>query len=748
MNYFINTIALTFTWFSVCAQENILVEHAKKTQVESKQRSNGDLEVEFTLGTVYSSDHGTDGISISLDQGGAILEKGAPDLSQYARSFINESDALASLEITSSDFIDFPNVQIAPSKGNLDRTVDIRSIPFEYGEVYTKNAFYPSDVCLVSDKYTLRDYQGQTLRFNPIQYNPVTKVLRVYKKIKVNVSGVSNRNSSKKNVGSEWNALYEKHFMNFTSNTKSLTALNEQGSLLIISDPMFAASMQPFIQWKKERGLPTELVTTTVTGLTSDQIKSYIENYYQVHPELKFILLVGDDQHIPAQMPDNANGLGGPSDNFYGYLTGNDSYSEVFVGRFSAENLLEVETQVQRSIEYEKSPLVDSFFGKAIGIASNQGPGDDGELDYEHMRVIRDKLLNFTYSEVDELYDGSNGGLDANGDPNPTMVVDLLNQGRGLINYTGHGWEGGCATSSMSSGDVLMLENAGKLPFFISVACVNGNFLNGTCFAETWLRSTNIQGQPVGAVATLMSTINQSWSPPMEGQDAMIDAMMEIDITQAQRTFGGIATTGCARMNDTYTFGGYEMTDTWTLFGDPSLLVRTDSPAALIVQHPVNILPMSTSMLVMSNQENAFVSITLNGEIIGTGTIVGGQVTIVFNTSVSFNDSVLVTVTGFNLVPYQSYVPVSSVATDVNYISTLNKPVLYPNPSQGVFSVLSSDRIQEMQLFDLQGRMVHRISSNAVQSEISVKHLDQGVYSVVIISENGYKTTQALVLTH
>ena len=52
--------------------------------------------------------------------------------------------------------------------------------------------------------------------------------------------------------------------------------------------------------------------------------------------------------------------------------------------------------------------------------------------------------------------------------------------------------------------------------FIISVACVNGNFVNSTCFAEAWLRAED-NDEPTGAIATLMSTINQSWNPPMRG---------------------------------------------------------------------------------------------------------------------------------------------------------------------------------------------------------------------------------------
>ena len=79
----------------------------------------------------------------------------------------------------------------------------------------------------------------------------------------------------------------------------------------------------------------------------------------------------------------------------------------------------------------------------------------------------------------------------------------------------------------MNQTDVNGLVNMGMSPFIWSVACVNGEFHIGTCFAATWLRATGTNGVPTGAIAVLMSTVNQSWSPPMDGQEEMNDILVE-----------------------------------------------------------------------------------------------------------------------------------------------------------------------------------------------------------------------------
>ena len=133
-----------------------------------------------------------------------------------------------------------------------------------------------------------------------------------------------------------------------------------------------------------------------------------------------------------------------------------------------------------------------------------------------------------------------------------------------------------------SNNQIDQLQNDGMLPFIWSVACVNGEFDNGTCFGESWLRA-NRNGQGTGAVAAFMSTINQSWNPPMAAQDEMVDLLTENIQTSDTRTFGGLSLNGCLKMNDEYGTAGDEMTATWHIFGDPSMMVRTSVPLAMNV---------------------------------------------------------------------------------------------------------------------------------------------------------------------
>ena len=67
----------------------------------------------------------------------------------------------------------------------------------------------------------------------------------------------------------------------------------------------------------------------------------------------------------------------------------------------------------------------------------------------------------------------------------------------------------------------LHLTNGDKLPFIISVACNNGDFDLGTCFAEAWLRK-----EDGGAIMFMGASISQPWNEPMRGQDYFMDVLI------------------------------------------------------------------------------------------------------------------------------------------------------------------------------------------------------------------------------
>src|SRR4030095_10339736 len=188
------------------------------------------------------------------------------------------------------------------------------------------------------------------------------------------------------------------------------------------------------------------------------------------------------------------------------------------------------------------------------------------------------------------------------------------------------------------------------LPFWWSVACVNGEFDNGTCLAESLLRAqTNVQ--PRGMVATFMSSINQYWDEPMDAQDEF-DSLLTFSYANNEKfTFGGISVNGCIKMNVNYGASGADMTNTWHCFGDPSFMVRNSIPVNLTAAHDT-MEPIGTSQLLVNcNIDNAIVTITKGSIIMGTGVVQNNICTLNFN-AVMVVDTFDITATAFNCIPY------------------------------------------------------------------------------------------------
>jgi hypothetical protein len=634
-----------------------------QTVFQHQQSISGDILISAdipSIDLVETEVNGSSMYSVACDGCTPMLIKGAPDLPKLTQSYIIPDLAAMEVELVQSDYYELENIDLAPSKGNLYRDQDPRDVPYTFGETYHMETYFPLDPVDRRDPYILREVRAQTMIVYPVQYNPTTKTLRVYTHLEFKLKSKKNgepvnpfyRKKALSEVDFSFHGIYQKMFPNYSSFLSMYAPVVDNGKLLIISKTTYLPDMEPYIEWKRQRGMTVYVADIATVGNTSTAIKSYVNTMYS-NESISFVLLVGDAQHVTTY-----TATSGHSDNSYGYLNGNDSYPELFVGRFSAESSSEVQTMVERVIRYEKEPNSGGWFARGVGVASDQGPGDDNEYDYQHMRNIRTDLINYTYTDVYELYDGSQGGLDAPGNPTSTMLFNILENGISVFNYTGHGSSSSCATTGLNSSDVDDLTNVDMYPFIFSVACVNGNFVGGTCFAEKWIRATHdTTGAPTGAIATLMSTINQSWSPPMSGQDEMNDILVESYNNNKPRSFAAIAMNGCMQMNDDYGSSGDEMTDTWTCFGDPTVFVRTDVPTAMTVTHPLISTIGASSLAINGSVDSAFVSLMQNGQVLDAGMLINGSINLNFS-ALNTVDTLTLTVFAYNKTPYIAYLPV------------------------------------------------------------------------------------------
>lgn len=579
---------------------------------------------------------------VRLPQEGFTQDKGMPELPVFNRSIIIDNNALMKMEVYDLSFQDI-KLQVVPSKGVITRNINPQTVPFTFDNIYMGKDFYPRTVAELSEPYILRDFRGITIKTTPFAYNPSTQTLRVYTgyKIRVYADGldtVNTLNVTRDAISRDFAPIYENHFINWES-FRYTPVSDAYGKMLVICHTNYLTQIAPFVNWKKQKGINTELVEWSTIGTTATQLQTYIQNRYNADNTINYVQIVGDAPQIPS-----LSSGGGGSDPTFALVAGSDNYPDIFVGRFSAENTTDVTTQVNKAITYERDlNTSDTWLANATGIASNEGggtQGDNGESDATHMNNIRTDLLGYGYTTVDQIYQGTGG--------NAAQISAAVNAGRGFINYVGHGSDTSWASVVYTNTDVNALTNGTKTPFIMDVACVNGNFVSLTCFAEAWLRKAN-----GGAVAIYASSINQSWNSPMLAEDECTDLL----VAQSKTTTGGLYYNSSCKMMDTYgnTTGsdGVNMYKTWHIFGDASLMVRTKTPQAMTVTYPATILVGATSVTVNTGVAGARVAITYNNTIYGVANAnSSGVATVTLTSPPTGALTYTVTVTAYNKVTY------------------------------------------------------------------------------------------------
>lgn len=720
-------------------QEHLVIQHETINLSESQTSINGEMHRDF------SKTH-----KITLK------EAGVPELPVFSESVIVPDRGDVSISVTHEGYTEYSNVLVSPSKGNLKRNVNPAHVNYTFGNVYAADAFFPSQLAIMDEPYNLRNTRGVAVHVFPFRYNPVTKVLRVYHNLEVHVEtdvSVSGLNEItwEKPQKDPFQDIYYNHYLNASSTFGKYTPLEEEGQMLIVAEDALVDEIQPLATWKTQKGIKTTIVGTSTAGTTDVAIKSYVENFYNANSDLVYLLLVGDHSDVPSHSY-GPSGWGEQlwSDTYFAQLSGgnNDYYPELFVGRFSGD-ASDIETMVERTLEYEKNPADGNWMTRAIGLASNEGAGygDDGEADWQHARNNRTKLMNFGYTTVHEFYDGSQGGDDASGNPNPSIVSQAVNEGIGLFNYTGHGDENTCITGNYGSSHINSATNNGKYPFVVSVACNNGTFTSGTCISEVWTRATNA-GAPSGSIAACGSSILMAWAEPMQTQDEMTDIIVESYANNKKTTLGGIFYNAQMSTLEEYSSSAtaVEVMQTWVMFGDPSTVYRNKVTMDMTVTHVGNVALGTTDVDVTCNTDGTTIAIVQDGVIIGKGIVSGGVVNITFPALTS-NLPLTVTGTKQNYRPYIGSIQVADGPTGLNDLLS-EAIVMYPNPSDDFVTIGWDNSVapERISIQSVSGQEVYSASQfHGVTYTVNTDQIASGVYLVSVYA-NGAVSTQRIII--
>ena len=533
-------------------------------------------------------------------------------------------------------------------------------------DTYSTDAFYPSDAARVGEPAIMRGHRIVPLILYPVQYNPAKKQLIVYSEIEVKVrysepaqiEGIEERLES-----DAFEALCKAFILNYKPPEEYPTRHSSPGpahqfksssssgaNYLIITNSSFVYNLSSLVEWKRKKGLKTEIVTTrqiSPGGVTAEDIKKYLKNAYNTwSPPPTYVLLVGDSEFIPTnygmQHPAEEHGEEQvATDLYYGTLHGDDHFPDVFVGRISVDTPGQAETIVNKILNYERNPPSGSFFSNVSVVAFFQDDDNNGFEDRRFVLTseeIRDYLLTQGYN-VERIYTTNsavnptnyNLGTYGNGERLPDdlqppifrwdgdtqNITDAFNDGRFIINYRGHGlsqnfwderpapdgqWQGwydGWHRPHFTTIILAGLRNGNMLPVVFSICCLTGWFdgetdpypaWNHECFCEELLRYG--KGGAVAAIGSTRISYSGYNDDLCKGFYDAIWPDFDPDMTTgAIFELGQILTYGKVYMakmerNESMENLTYEL---FHLFGDPEMWIWTEEPKELEVTHPSEI---------------------------------------------------------------------------------------------------------------------------------------------------------------
>lgn len=268
---------------------------------------------------------------------------------------------------------------------------------------------------------------------------------------------------------------------------------NSGAEMLIVApnNPDFVKAIEPLAEWKNQKGVKTLIASnfSLYEGEdTAEKIRNMIKDFYS-NGNLKWVLLAADaqDNLIPTRYvynPDTvryeqAESVGDlhqkPTDYYYADLTGdwdedgdgqygesamdNDNgideiswIPEVYVGRLPANDATELEIMVNKTINYEKEPLMGNWMNRMLfgaGISDQKTDKDpDGEdearlshfiwenyfpSDMESMHLTQTTdfypagvLQELSHSSFTSEFDGGYSAVFAAGHGNYRLINDKL----------------------------------------------------------------------------------------------------------------------------------------------------------------------------------------------------------------------------------------------------------------------------------------------------------------------------------
>lgn len=430
---------------------------------------------------------------------GDEVEIGAPLLPGYTD--IVPVDGVPTLSFTTSNCVEYNGYNILPAM-RVANEVDSMEM-YKNDSIYGRNEFFPKNVVTLQN---VQDYQGRRValvRVNPIQYNPITGIIKCYKNIQYSLSGLSC-------VQCDTGAVYRSSI--------------KQEKYIVVTNNACIGSVADFVKWKESLGYFVEVLSKD-SWLNAKEVRDSIRNAYRrdsTKYDTRFLLIVGGVTVVPAWNMLTTDIYREPSystDHYYACMGDEgDELEDVARGRIPGASPEILRKTLNFIVNKEQK---GTFVGKGVHAAYFNSK--DGKTELLNCVCFSEDVRGFMMShgfDVKRIYSTGNNttplkynSVYANGDSVPLElrkpnfewngsaddIVSSFLDGCDYVLYKGHGTEQGMSQLGFSNSSISSLPDTAFASVVFCMSCLGGQFSRvqkdgvqceeNDCFASKMLRS-------------------------------------------------------------------------------------------------------------------------------------------------------------------------------------------------------------------------------------------------------------------
>ena len=320
-------------------------------------------------------------------------------------------------------------------------------------------------------------------------------------------------------------------------------------------------ALNNYIEFKQGQGYNV-IRLDVPANMSADSVRSWI----QVHQaqKLLYVMIIGDHAQVKSFQGVIKTGITDHYYRFFGNPRGESGTfgAKIHLGRVPAANESELEGVLAKFMRYQQEDISHSDWIGKTSFLSNKKDYKQVEETHDFIlanyfapREYRGTFPNRSISGGDRFYENANNATTAD-------LKLAFNQGRGLIQYSGHGlierWSG----PHFYWNDVKELTT-NALPLVVANACSTGNFYYDHSVGKSWII------HPHGAVA-YVGSIGYSYT---NEDDVFERAFYSAIFDLGKKRFGEILDYALSQVWIQY--GGEGMAnhywESYTLLGDPSM---------------------------------------------------------------------------------------------------------------------------------------------------------------------------------